>query len=253
MEFFINKESTLPVLKMEQFSRICPTIGCNRVISYKRKDVYKFAIKKNTLCSKCAKKIRKSVYNKYLDKSIINKILSIYYDKEKTLKIIANECGIKFDTLSKIIKLKNLPKIKRIGKIIDRGESYQKMFKTKFGLSYDEYLLTKPEFYRYKGRVKYYTNKTIKKFKNYIPNLDKVGKGPNDYHIDHMVSIKDCYIANIEPYIVADIINLRSIPRNDNLSKGPKSLFSTEILSNNVTERNNNKIKINDLYGIFYK
>ena len=44
--------------------------------------------------------------------------------------------------------------------------------------------------------------------------------------------------------IASDSTNLRAIPRKENLSKGANSLFTAEILLANVTERNNNKIKI---------
>jgi DNA-binding Lrp family transcriptional regulator len=230
-----------------EYIRICPITGCGNEISYNRKDVYKNAINKNTICTKCCRAKRGSIYSKSLDEKIINLVKSKYYDVNKTLNMIADECNISFETLKKIIKNKNLPKIKRIGKIINRVDSYQKMFKTKFGIDYDEFLKNKNDFDRYKGRVKYYTNKTVKKFSKNIKNLNKVGRGEFDYHIDHIASIKECYLANIEPEIVADIINLRAIPSKENLSKGFNSIFSPEILLLNVNERKNNKININEL------
>jgi hypothetical protein len=235
------------------FERKCPTDGCGENITYTRKDSYKSTTNKNTLCMKCNRKKRGGVNIKYLNEGIISKVLSIYYDKTKTLKTIAIECGIKYDTLNKIIKLKNLPIIKRDHKYIDRNKSMVKMFKTKYGIEYDEYLKTKSEFYKYKSRVKYYTKKTIKQCSTQIENLDKVGKGLNDYHIDHIVSIKDCFMVNLDVKIVADIINLRAIPSFENLSKGSSSLFSPQMLLINVTERINNKIKISELYGFFHK
>ena len=83
----------------------------------------------------------------------------------------------------------------------------------------------------------------------YIDDLDKVGKGENDYHVDYIVSIKECFINNIDPVIASDSTNLRAIPRKENLSKGPNSLFTAEILLANVTERNNNKIKMSELWN----
>ena len=71
----------------------------------------------------------------------------------------------------------------------------------------------------------------------------------NDYHVDHIVSIKECFVNNIDPVIASDSTNLRAIPRRENLSKGPNSLFTAEILLANVTERNNNKIKISELWN----
>lgn len=232
-----------------KYIRICPTIDCGKEISYSRKDSYKNAENKNCICAKCNRTNRGSIYTKFLDDSIINLVLSIYYDKKKTLTIIADECNISFETLKKIIKLKNLPQLDREGKIIDRNESYNKMFKSKYGIEYEEYLKTKPLFDKYKTKVKYHTSKTVKKFAKYIDYLDKVGKGDNDYHVDHIVSIKECFINNIDPVIASDSTNLRAIPRKENLSKGANSLFTAEILLTNVTERNNNKIKISELWN----
>jgi hypothetical protein len=227
-----------------EFKRNCPNEGCSREITYNRKDSYKNAINKNTICAKCNRLKRGSVYNKFLNDKIVNKILNIYYDKTKILTEIAIECEISFETLNKIIKLENLPQIKRDSKVIDREASYRKIFKTKYGIDYDEFIKDKPIFDRYKNKVKYLTTKTVKKFHKYIFNIDKIGKGENDYHIDHIVSIKDCFLNNIDPSIASDIINLRAIPRNENLSKGSNSIFTAEILLHNVNERNNNKIKI---------
>jgi hypothetical protein len=232
-----------------KYIRICPTNGCGNEISYNRKDSYKNAINKNCVCPKCNRAKRGAIYYKFLDDSIVKSVLSIYYDKNKTLTIIADECNISFETLNKIIKSNKLPPIKRENKIIDRAESYRKMFKSRYGIEYDEYLKTKPIFDKYKTKVKYYTGKTVKKFGKYIDNLDKVGKGENAYHIDHIVSIKECFINNVDPKIAADSINLRAIPWYENLSKGTDSLFTAEILVSNVTERNKYKIKISELWN----
>ena len=163
--------------------------------------------------------------------------------------MIADECNISFETLNKIVKIKNLPQLDRESKVINRAESYRKLFKTRYGIEYDEYLKTKPLFDKYKTKVKYYTGKTIKKFGKYIDNIDKVGRGENGYHIDHIVSIKECFTNNVDPKIAADSINLRAIPRNENLSKGADSLFTVDILVSNVTERNKHKIKISELWN----
>ena len=232
-----------------KYIRICPTNGCGNEISYSRKDSYKNAEGKNCICAKCNRAKRGAVYSKFLDDSVINLVLSVYYDKKKTLTMIANECNISFETLNKIVKLKNLPQLDREGKTIDRGESYKKMFKSKFGIEYEEYLKTKPLFDKYKTKVKYHTSETVKKFAKYIDGLDKVGKGEDDYHVDHIVLIKECFINNIDPLIASDSTNLRAIPRKQNLSKGANSLFTAEILLANVTERTNNKIKISELWN----
>jgi len=232
-----------------KYIRICPTSGCGNEISYNRKDSYKNAENKNYICAKCRRAKRGAVYTKFLDDSIIKLVLSIYYDKKKTLTMIADECNISFETLNKIVKIKKLPKLKREGRPINRIESYRKFFKTRYGIEYEEYLKTKPMFDKYKTKVKYYTGKTVKKFANYINDLDKVGRGENDYHIDHIVSIKECFINGIDPVIASDSTNLRAIPRKENLSKGANSLFTADILLHNVTQRNNNKVKLSELWN----
>jgi len=44
-----------------------------------------------------------------------------------------------------------------------------------------------------------------------------------NYHIDHIYSISDGFINNIEPKIIASIHNLRVISKNQNLKKGKNS------------------------------
>jgi hypothetical protein len=230
------------------YTRICPNKGCGIIIHYNSKDSYRLANKNESFCMKCAQKLSKNKNPRYLNTDINNNVLNIYYDKSKTLKKIAVECNISFTTLLKIIKNNNLPMLKRQVKHIDRNESFLKMFKTKYGIEYKDYLETKSEFEKYRARVKYYTNKTLKTYSNFFTDLDKIGKSDTSYHVDHIVSVKECFLNKVEPIITADFINLRIIPRYENLSKGSKSLFSCEILVKNVNERNNNKIKISNIW-----
>jgi phage terminase large subunit len=74
-----------------KYIRICPTNGCGNEISYSRKDSYKNAEGKNCICAKCNRAKRGAVYSKFLDDSVINLVLSVYYDKKKTLTSVIAE------------------------------------------------------------------------------------------------------------------------------------------------------------------
>ena len=53
------------------------------------------------------------------------------------------------------------------------------------------------------------------------------------------------------PVLKLELIRIYKLQhlRKENLSKGSNSLFTAEILLANVTERNNNKIKISELWN----
>jgi hypothetical protein len=229
---------------MKKYFKDCPNIDCGNTIGYSRKDSYKSSLKKNSECLKCVRKKRGSISDKFKCNKTFKKVLYLYYDLDKTLIDIAKEVELSFETLNKMLKYRNLPKLNRNIKKHDRFESYKKTFKSRYGIPYDEYLKTKSDFYRYKGRVKYYTQKTIKEWGVFIGDLTKVGRGKGFHHVDHIVSIKDCFDYNVDPKIVADIINLRVIPEEENLSKNSNSIFSPEILVKNVNESKENKIYI---------
>lgn len=228
----------------KKYFKECPNINCSNIIGYSRKDSYKNSLKKNSECLKCVRKKRGGISEKFKSDKLFNNVLYIYYDLDKTLIEIAKEVGISFETLNKMLKYRNLPKLKRNKKEFNRFKSYKKTFKSRYGISYDEYLKTKSEFYKYKSRVKYYTQKTIKEWGVFIGDLNKVGRGKGFHHVDHIVSIKDCFDYGVDPKIVSDIINLRVIPEEENLSKNSNSLFSPEILVKNVNESKKHKIYI---------
>lgn len=55
-------------------------------------------------------------------------------------------------------------------------------------------------------------------------------KYPKEYHIDHIFSISDGYLNNVNPDVVASICNLRVITSQENLKKGKKSEISLSEL-----------------------
>jgi len=89
--------------------------------------------------------------------------------------------------------------------------------------------LTKYQIYR--NSVISFTNFNLKMFGD-----NKFGKGyekERGYfknHIDHILSIKQGFLENIEPYIVGSIVNLQLIPYKDNLSKHDNSGMTKKCL-----------------------
>ena len=67
---------------------------------------------------------------------------------------------------------------------------------------------------------------------NYLKNISNIDKDmlktkyPKEYHVDHIFSISDGYLNDVNPDIVASICNLRVITKEDNLRKGRKSEMS---------------------------
>lgn len=72
-------------------------------------------------------------------------------------------------------------------------------------------------------------------------NIDKIENSElkvinsRDYHIDHIYSISDGFINNIDPKIISSYVNLRVLSKSDNLKKGRKS----DILLEELYERYN--------------
>lgn len=75
-------------------------------------------------------------------------------------------------------------------------------------------------FRMYKTHVWTMTNKNYRTYKDVV---DPGGLRSREYHLDHMVSVREGFEKNVPPYIIADINNLIVIPAFDNLSKGKTS------------------------------
>lgn len=75
----------------------------------------------------------------------------------------------------------------------------------------------------YRSVVRRLTENVYAKHKDEINPLGlKRGKGPNDYHLDHIVSIAQCWEMGLEPEVVACKENLQMLTSFDNISKGRK-------------------------------
>ncbi len=125
-------------------------------------------------------------------------------------------------------------------------EKYKKEMLKKYGVDN----LFKSEFFKNdmieRGFIK--DDETIEKFDNYeriVRNMtakvfrenydflcDAYLRG-NNYHLDHIFSVSEGFKENIEPEIIASIVNLQIIPKNINMTKNAKSW----ITKNELLER----------------
>ena len=79
-----------------------------------------------------------------------------------------------------------------------------------------EYQIKKKEFDDYKKKV---WKETRKQPITILENWKLRGRRTNDYHLDHIVSIKYGFVNGILPEVIGNIRNLRFIPRKENLRK----------------------------------
>lgn len=94
-----------------------------------------------------------------------------------------------------------------------------------------------PAYTKYKRKVAYYTQKSLHK----LPDYDGSKRGINDfssdnYQIDHIYSVNDGFINNIEPIIIGHHANLRFIHWSENAKKSVKSDITIEELMKNIEE-----------------
>jgi hypothetical protein len=85
-------------------------------------------------------------------------------------------------------------------------------------------------FETYSKMVRSLTRFTFNKNKNLIDPNGLKDLDSKNHHIDHIYSISDGFINNIEPKIIASVNNLRVIKKDENLKKGKKSELTLEKL-----------------------
>lgn len=79
------------------------------------------------------------------------------------------------------------------------------------------------EFTRYSKKVRGITDTVYKQYKEEInPQNLKRGQGPDDYHLDHIVTIHFGFHNGLEPEFIARKENLQMLTSKENLSKGRK-------------------------------
>lgn len=85
-------------------------------------------------------------------------------------------------------------------------------------------------FETYSKTVRSLTRFTFNKNRNLIDPSGLKDLDSKNYHIDHIYSISDGFLNNIEPKIIASIKNLRVIKKSENLKKGKKSELTIDEL-----------------------
>lgn len=88
------------------------------------------------------------------------------------------------------------------------------------------------EFLYYSALVRNLSEKTIRR-----EFLDNHHLRSSDYHVDHMLSIKEGFNQSVPPEILSDIANLKIIPKSENLSKGSNSSITFSELLEIIAER----------------
>jgi len=96
------------------------------------------------------------------------------------------------------------------------------------------------KFNFYKESVYKETRITISKYKNLIENIELRGR---NYHLDHIFSIIDGFNNNVDPKIIAHVINLRIVNYHKNCSKHKRSdITLNELLKKIEKFEDDNKI-----------
>ena len=185
-----------------------------------------------------------------------------YNNREKCNKTVKEKYGV--DNIFQLEEIKNLSK--QTKKEIYGNEHYinlekacqtklkkygdknfnnrEKMFETRFGISYNEYLEQLPDYIRYRNEVLKFTRKQPL---NLLKNYDK--RRPKDYHLDHRFSIKQGFIENIPPFIIGNIVNLEMLPWRDNVSKNYKCSMIKEELFEKFDNRDKTLEQLKENYN----
>lgn len=206
---------------------------------------------------------RKIAYEKWYNETygdVKNKILVLLMNTTLTQDEICTKLNIKKGRITFLMKKYKIKRKKvrtekqiaaskaNIQNIIDDNlkrnsgirtkEHYEKIFKTRFGYDYSEFLKQQTEYKKYYNKVRNITNKNLRKYKHLFDNLDKLGRCGDDdkFQVDHIFSIKEGFNLNIVPELIGHPSNLRVIHWKDNLNKSNNCDISLEILMNNANE-----------------
>ena len=99
-----------------------------------------------------------------------------------------------------------------------------------YDVYYDEYL---PAILSYRRKVWAVTKKqSLHELENFEH------RGRKEYHVDHILSIKEGFDRGIDPEIIGHISNLRMLPAKENSSKGARSDIEFEELLAAIEETN---------------
>lgn len=219
---------------------------------------------KNPMHNENSKIKHKESFNKtYVNKysKLNNEIIDLVFNSKLTYKEISKKLGISVSKINYLLNKMGLRRGKNpsdnfkthaknsiMKNIINKGlnknggvktkEHYYKIFKSRYGYDYEIYLENKNFYKKYYTEVKRLTRQNIKRYNNLFDNLDNLGVcgKENKFQVDHILSIKDGYLYNIPPTLIAHPTNLRVIRWEDNIKKGCKS----DIDLDNLIEKANN-------------
>tara|TARA_S200002703_G_scaffold149892_1_gene147846 strand:+ start:1509 stop:2345 length:837 start_codon:yes stop_codon:yes gene_type:complete len=89
-----------------------------------------------------------------------------------------------------------------------------------------------PEFIKYKNKVSVLTkHQPLDKLDN-IEKRGNLGYNEDAYHIDHIYSVYDGFLNDVDPSIIASFPNLQCIPARENISKRHRSAITLNELFN---------------------
>jgi hypothetical protein len=128
-------------------------------------------------------------------------------------------------------------------------KSYEKIFKSRFGYNYSDFLAKQPEFKKYYNEVRNITSKNLKKYRQLFDNLDNLGRCGDigKFQVDRNFSIKRGFEMKITPHLIAHPSNLRVISWEENLKKSNNcDITLNELIDEtSIFLTKNNKILIN--------
>lgn len=91
------------------------------------------------------------------------------------------------------------------------------------------------EISNYKAHVSQLTEQNYRRYRNVI-NPKDLPRKRNKYHLDHIYSIRDGFINNVEPSILAHPTNLRMLLYRDNIVKSSNSEITLDSLYLRIKE-----------------
>lgn len=139
--------------------------------------------------------------------------------KNKKVKVKNKDCGHTFTA-----RWDNLKNGNSICPICNKTEKIKRC-KENNNKKHAESLVGKSEFKVYKAKVTIFTRKSYEQHKSIInpKNYKRVVAGGVGYHLDHIVSIKNCFLWGVPPEICGDYRNLRMVEWKENLFKKSRS------------------------------
>jgi len=235
-----------------KFERICPS--CEAIIVYKSYQGYENGIKNNRNCQKCGCGWARG-YTKETNESLAKMAKSVSdankgcipwnrgitkYEHPALMTISEKRKGVKhsIDSLKKIsdASVSHWKKRQYRELVVEKVKASftteriqlwrEKMENGGYFTPLDE----KSDVERYRHMVWYYTRQNDLSLLSDYEKRGRVDETTDAYHLDHIYSITDGYINNVDPKIVGSIHNLRFITASENCVKNSKSDISIEEL-----------------------